>query len=159
METMFELKAIIIFLSSLVLMELIAMLAHRYIMHGFGWKWHRDHHLPGPGKLEVNDLYAVIITVLCIGLFLFSGGPQSLLWWMALGITIYGLLYAFVHDGLVHRRWPLQWKPQHPYLRRLIEAHHLHHAVKEKHGAVSYGFLYAPASSKLRAQLKAQRQK
>ncbi|VAW03475.1 Beta-carotene hydroxylase, partial [hydrothermal vent metagenome] len=31
-------------LASTIAMEFIAWGTHKYIMHGFGWSWHRDHH-------------------------------------------------------------------------------------------------------------------
>ena len=40
-------------------------------------------------------------------------------------------------------------------MKRLVQAHRLHHAMATKHGAVSYGFLYAPPVRVLKAQLKA----
>lgn len=144
-------------LASFVAMEWVATLAHKHIMHGLGWGWHRDHHHPTEGPFERNDRYSIIALMVTVLLFVFST-PDHWLWWMALGITGYGLVYALVHDGLVHRRWPMRWQPKHPYLKRLINAHHLHHAVREKEGAVSYGFLYAPPLDSLRKQLKNQQQ-
>jgi beta-carotene 3-hydroxylase len=41
------------------------------------------------------------------------------------------VLYTFVHDGLVHRRFPFAGSPI-GYLKRLVQAHRLHHAVKDK---------------------------
>ncbi len=42
------------------------------------------------------------------------------------------------------------------YLKRLIQAHRLHHAVRSREGAVSFGFLYAPPVKKLKEQLRQQ---
>ena len=46
-------------MSSLVGMELFAWVAHKYIMHGWGWGWHRDHHEPHDNLLEKNDLFGL----------------------------------------------------------------------------------------------------
>ena len=37
-------------------------------------------------------------------------------------MTTYGFLYFFVHDGLVHNRWPWRMMPRGAYLRRLVQA-------------------------------------
>ena len=73
------------------------------------------------------------------------------------GWSIYGLLYTLLHDGLVHRRLPVGLVPRRGYLKRLVQAHRLHHAVKEREGAVSFGFLYAPPVGKLIGQMRAGR--
>ena len=69
-------------------------------------------------------------------------------------MTAYGVMYAVVHDGLVHQRWPFRYAPKRGYAKRLVQAHRLHHAVHGRHGAVSFGFLYAPEVRKLRARLR-----
>ena len=135
-------------------MELVAALVHRFIMHGPGWAWHRSHHEPGPGWLERNDLYTVLFAGISIGVFV-AGARWPALWWVGVGMVVYGLLYAFVHDGLVHRRFPFVRAPRNGYAKRLVQAHRLHHAVRERQGAVSFGFLYAPPLQRLRAQLRA----
>ena len=141
----------------MICMEPLVMLAHRHIMHGWGWGWHRDHHIPHGNKLERNDWYALVGTGFAILLFTVAGGWNHWLWWVGLGMTIYGACYALLHDGLVHKRWSMRWRPAHAYLKRLIEAHHLHHAVREKEGGVSFGFLYAPATDSLREELRRQK--
>lgn len=139
-------------------MELMAWIAHRYLMHGWGWGWHRSHHEPRRGHFEVNDLYALVGTAAAIGLFLVAGHLQSPgLQAVAAGVTAYGMAYAFVHDGVVHQRWPLRWRPRGAYLRRLVQAHRLHHAVRTREGGVSFGFLLAPSPGRLAARLRAQR--
>jgi len=59
------------------------------------------------------------------------------------------------HDGMVHRRWPLRWTPRGGYLKRLYQAHRLHHAVQGREGCVSFGFLWAPSPQRLKRQLQA----
>ena len=88
---------------TVVAMEVTAAAVHRHVMHGAGWSWHRSHHEPGPGILERNDLYAVVFAAISLGFFV-AGATWPLLWWIGLGMVVYGLLYALVHDGLVHRR-------------------------------------------------------
>ncbi|WP_374300316.1 hypothetical protein [Paracoccus sp. (in: a-proteobacteria)] len=68
-------------------------------------------------------------------------------------MTLYGVLYFIAHDGLVHKRWPFTYVPRKGYLKRLYQAHRLHHAVDGKDGCVSFGFIYAPPVPTLVKQL------
>jgi beta-carotene 3-hydroxylase len=147
---------VLVALLTFMAMEPAVAWVHRHVMHGWGWAWHASHHRPRHGRFERNDLYSVIATALALLLFTVSD-PDRTLWWVGAGVTAYGLLYAIVHDGFVHRRLPFTYTRCNGYLRRLIAAHHLHHAVKEREGGVSYGFLYAPPVPVLRQQLMAQR--
>lgn len=143
-------------IAMVALMEVVAWAAHRYVMHGFGWGWHRSHHEPATGWFEKNDLYAVSFSVLVAALFV-VGLRWAPLWWAALGITAYGAIYAFVHDMLVHQRGGFRWSPRRGYFKRLVQAHRLHHAVQGRDGTVSHGFLIAPSPARLKAQLDAAR--
>lgn len=148
--------AIAIIVASVIFMEVFAWAIHKYIMHGPGWGWHESHHTETHGPFEKNDLYAVCFSVIAAALFIFGSLWWTPLWFVALGLTIYGLLYAFVHDGLVHQRWPFFVKTRGAYMKRLVQAHRLHHAVHTRDGAVSFGFLWAEDVRKLKAKLKAQ---
>lgn len=148
--------AITIVVASVVFMEVFAWAVHKYIMHGPGWGWHESHHTETHGPFEKNDLYAVCFSVIAAALFISGSLWWAPLWFIALGLTIYGLLYAFVHDGLVHQRWPFFVKTRGAYMKRLVQAHRLHHAVHTRDGAVSFGFLWAEDVRKLKAKLKAQ---
>ena len=143
---------------TVVAMEALAAGVHRYVMHGPGWGWHRSHHEPRAGWFERNDLYAVVFALLSVGFFV-AGAWASLLWWVGLGMVIYGVGYALLHDGLVHRRLPFLKSPRNGYLKRLVQAHRLHHAVHEREGAVSFGFLYAPPVERIVGQLRARQGK
>ena len=50
------LEILIVFLT-FIGMEGVAWLAHRYLMHGFLWFLHEDHHVKTPGALEKNDTF------------------------------------------------------------------------------------------------------
>lgn len=143
-------------------MELIAWASHKYVMHGFGWAWHRDHHEPHGAFFEKNDRYALIGAALSITMFVL-GSPMAMgadAWppgtWIGLGVLIYGVIYTLVHDGLVHQRW-FRWVPKKGYAKRLVQAHKLHHATLGREGGVSFGFVFARDPAKLKAELAAQR--
>lgn len=144
-------------------MELVAWSSHKYVMHGFGWAWHRDHHEPHDNLLEKNDLYAIVGAAMSISMFalgspLVLGGAAWLpATWIGVGILIYGIIYTLVHDGLVHQRY-FRWVPKSGYAKRLVQAHKLHHATIGKEGGVSFGFVFARDPVKLKAELKRQRE-
>ncbi len=150
---------ILSFAFGLVAMEGLAWAMHRYVMHGPLWAWHKSHHEPRAGAFELNDLFGFVFAAIAVGLF-WAGGLPGLqpLWWLAAGVTAYGVLYALVHDGLVHRRFRLPLKADRGYLLRLARAHHLHHMTNSRDGAVSFGFLLAPDPERLAEQLKLRRE-
>src|SRR6056297_15437 len=133
----------LLFFGTVVAMEGVAWWTHRYVMHGWGWSWHKSHHEPRTGIFEKNDLFAVVGTAISMSLIALGAENLGPTWWIGWGMAGYGFCYFVFHDGLVHRRWPLKWHPKSGYLKRLIQAHKMHHAVHEKDGAFSFGFLYA----------------
>ena len=143
------------FAAALIGMEGVAWIVHRKLMHGRLWSLHRSHHAEGRHGFEANDWFGVAFAVIAVALFVVGSRPGwRPLWWVAAGMTAYGVLYAVVHDGLVHRRLPFFKTPRSGYLGRLAQAHHLHHATHGKEGAVSFGFLFAPDPDRLRADLR-----
>jgi hypothetical protein len=46
-----------------------------------------------------------------------------------LGITMFGIAYMFVHDGLVHRRFPVGPIADVPYFQKVAAAHQVDHCV------------------------------
>ncbi len=145
---------LLIVLTTAALMEGFAWWAHKYIMHGWAWDWHKDHHEHHDKLFEKNDLFAVVFGAFALVLFCIGRWVWTPVWYVAAGITLYGIMYAFVHDGLVHQRWPWHWVPKRGYLKRLVQAHKLHHAVTTQGGNVSFGFVLAPNPQKLREKLR-----
>ena len=148
---------ILLFVATVTVMEGIAYAAHRWVMHGPGWFLHASHHRPRPGMFEANDLYAVIFAVPSIVLLY---GGVNLGWggWaigVGAGIAAYGAIYFGFHDVIVHARAPHRYVPRWGYMKRIVQAHRLHHAVETREGTVSFGFLWAPPPEKLKARLKA----
>ena len=139
---------------SVLFMEWFATWSHEHIMHGWGWGWHKSHHEPHDDALEKNDLYAVVFAGVAIAMFALGHFVWWPLTWLGLGVTIYGMLYFFFHDGLVHQRWPFKHIPRKGYMKRVYQAHRLHHAVQGKDGCVSFGFVYAQPVDKLLKELE-----
>ncbi len=153
----------LIVLATVIAMEFVAWSSHKYVMHGFGWAWHRDHHEPHDNFLERNDLYAIVGAAMSIGTFALGSSMimgEAAWWpgtWIGLGVLFYGIIYTLVHDGLVHQRW-FRWVPKRGYAKRLVQAHKLHHATVGKEGGVSFGFVFARDPAKLKAELRRQRE-
>ena len=143
---------ILLFLGTVIFMEGFAYAAHRWIMPGPGW------FLPESrtGNWELNDLYAAIFAVPSFVMIL--GGVQLGWWpgftWIGAGIAAYGAIYFGFHDIIVHKRLPTRYLPKSDYMKRIIQAHRLHHVVETKEGTVSFGFLVAPKPEDLKAELK-----
>ena len=130
---------ILLVLVPFLVMEPVAYLGHRFVMHGFGAGWHVGHHRTRRSTFEANDLYPVVMaaaTILAFGLGA-SVGRLAALTPVAIGVTLYGLAYLYVHDIAIHRR--IRWipVPDVAVVRHLREAHRIHHLW----GAEPYGFL------------------
>lgn len=150
------LLGITLFVLTVAAMEGFAYAMHRWVMHGPGWFLHASHHRPRSGPFELNDLYAVIFALPSI--LLLAGGGRWGWWpgcmWIGAGIAAYGAIYFGFHDWIVHRRLPHRHVPRSSYMKRIVQAHRLHHVVETKHGTVSFGFLVAPRAETLKAELR-----
>ena len=141
-------------LAFFALMEGVAWATHKYVMHGFLWSLHEDHHDGKNHRFEKNDLFAFFFAMPAVALFVLSlYAPLAL--WPAIGVTLYGVVYFGFHDIVVHRRLGVTIRAPSRYLRKIIQAHRLHHAVHQKHGAVSFGFLISPDPADLKKKLQA----
>ena len=145
---------IAIVIAFILVMEVVAWVTHRYVMHGWLWAWHKSHHEPREGAFELNDLFGVVFSLPSIALIYW--GSLGNIYALAAGIGIlgYGLIYFFFHDMLVHRRIDTGLRPKRGYLARVVQAHRLHHAVESKEGCVSFGFIFAPSPKRLKQMLK-----
>jgi beta-carotene 3-hydroxylase len=126
-----------------VLMEGITWLTHKYIMHGFLWYLHRDHHQVEPGTFEKNDAFFLIFAIPCISLIYF--GTYDHIWWMqaiGFGVMAYGFSYFLVHDVIIHQRFKWFTRSNNSYIRAIRWAHKMHHRHLEKHDGESFGMLY-----------------
>ncbi|KAJ8632625.1 hypothetical protein MRB53_025961 [Persea americana] len=127
-------------------MEFWARWAHKALWHASLWHMHESHHRPREGPFELNDVFAIINAVPAIGLlsygFFNKGLFPGLCFGAGLGITVFGMAYMFVHDGLVHRRFPVGPIANVPYFRRVAAAHQIHHS--EKFNGVPYGLFLGP---------------
>ncbi|OMO68393.1 Fatty acid hydroxylase [Corchorus capsularis] len=127
-------------------MEFWARWAHRALWHASLWHMHESHHRPREGPFELNDVFAIVNAVPAIALlsygFFNKGLVPGLCFGAGLGITVFGMAYMFVHDGLVHKRFPVGPIANVPYFRTVAAAHQLHHT--DKFNGVPYGLFLGP---------------
>lgn len=146
---------LLLLLGTVALMEGVAYAAHRWVMHGPGWFLHRSHHRPRSGPFEANDWYAAIFAIPSVALIYagLDGGLGTWAIWAGAGVAVYGLIYFCFHDVIVHKRLAHGYVARSPYMKRIVQAHRLHHAVETKEGTVSFGFLVARRPETLKAEL------
>jgi beta-carotene 3-hydroxylase len=147
----------LIFFATVAFMEGVAYVSHRWVMHGFGWFLHKSHHEARTGFWELNDWYFVFYATPSIALLIAgtSGFWESWAIWMGAGIAAYGAIYLGFHDIIVHKRWDSGYVARWSYMKRIVQAHRIHHIVETKDGTVSFGFLIAPKPEDLKATLAA----
>jgi len=126
-------------------MEFMAWSMHKYVMHGLGWYFHRDHHQHEPGFFEKNDVFFLIFAIPS-WLFIMFGMMAGNDWrvWVGLGIAIYGLAYFLVHDVFIHQRLPWFKRTDNVYFRAIRKAHKVHHKHLGKEKGECFGMLLVP---------------
>ncbi len=138
---------IVITIVTFVIMECVAWLSHKYLMHGIFWFFHEDHHQHNSNiePFEWNDFFFLLfafpgIVLLAIGIHNFS-----IPFWIGLGITVYGFAYFLIHDVFIHRR--LKWlrNIDSSYFRAIRRAHKVHHKHFNKEDGECFGMLWVPA--------------
>jgi beta-carotene 3-hydroxylase len=136
---------ILIIAATALAMEFVAWFAHRFIMHGFLWNWHEDHHKPHfekEGFFEKNDRFFLVFAIPSFFCYLF-GSVTSYSWllFVGIGISVYGLIYFLIHDVYIHRRFTWFKQLDNRYSRAILRAHGAHHARQTKEDGVSFGLL------------------
>lgn len=123
-------------------MEFAAWFSHKFIMHGFLWSVHRDHHQPTGHFFQKNDLFFLIFAIpswLCIMLgFIFQ---EYLAVGAGFGIAAYGVVYFLVHDVLIHRRFNWFDNTTNKYFKAIQRAHRDHHKHPNKEDGECFGML------------------
>ncbi len=131
-------------IAAFLAMEGVAWFTHKYVMHGLLWSLHKDHHKKeSEGFLEHNDSFFLLFAIPGI-LALYFGREQgyNFLFWIGLGITLYGLAYFLVHDIFIHQRFKLFRKTDNAYFKAIRRAHKMHHKHLSKEEGESFGMLW-----------------
>lgn len=137
---------LLITLLTFIVMEGITWCTHKYIMHGFGWYLHEDHHRPGYKHVfEKNDAFFLVFATPSILLFGYGIIPElNYLFFIGFGILLYGLAYFLIHDVLIHRRFKWFDKVNNRYFRASRKAHKIHHKKMGKPDGQCFGMLCFP---------------
>jgi beta-carotene 3-hydroxylase len=137
-------------------MEAVTWATHKFVMHGFLWVLHKDHHQPEPGFFEKNDLFFVIFAVPSMLLIYF--GTFDNIWWMqaiGFGIMAYGFAYFLVHDVIIHQRVKWFTRSNNSYVRAIRWAHKMHHKHLDRFNGESFGMLFV--ARKYREKIRRER--
>ena len=137
---------ILVFLTTFVFMEGVAWFSHKYIMHGFLWSLHKDHHKKDHKSwFERNDFFFVIyalvsaVFVVAWGEFGFAPGLA-----IAAGIFTFGFTYFIVHDIFIHQRFKIFRNANNRYAKGIRRAHKIHHKNINKEDGECFGMLWVP---------------
>lgn len=155
-------QAILIIAATFFLTELSAWVNHKYLMHGFMWYFHADHHKKDHNSVfERNDLFFLLYAIPSSAL-ISTGMINNYAWytWVGFGIMAYGAAYFVVHDVIIHQRFKFFTKSDNLYVLALRRAHKMHHKHIGKQDGESFGMLlihpkyFAEARKLKRAQTK-----
>ena len=140
------LSQIAVFFITFGVMEFMAWFTHKYVMHGFLWNIHKDHHHKNHKSwFERNDLFFIfyaVVSAACVifwGEYNFEPGLA-----IGFGIFAYGLAYFFVHDIFIHQRFKLLRNANNKYARGVRRAHKMHHKHLGKDKGECFGMLWVP---------------
>jgi beta-carotene 3-hydroxylase len=129
------------------LMEGVAWFTHKYVMHGFLWKLHRDHHVKENDNtvVERNDTFFLVFAIPAIILFIvWQLYSMRAAFSIASGITIYGLVYFLIHDVFIHQRIKFFRQSDNKYLKAIRKAHKIHHKHLTRENGECFGMLLIP---------------
>ena len=68
----------------------------------------------------------------------------NFLFFIGLGIFLYGLTYFLVHDVFIHQRFKWLRNTRNWYARAVRKAHYVHHKYKNKEDGECFGMLVVP---------------
>lgn len=126
-------------------MEAVTYVVHRYVMHGVFEHLHVSHHRNAAAEFaekapEPNDVFPLAFSVVVIAAFWAGFNVPGYSWLLPLflGVTLYGIAYTVVHDGIIHGRIRFMKHLDVSWLRSLATAHRSHH----RSNGEPYGMLF-----------------
>ena len=137
---------ILITLGTFLAMEFVAWFAHKYVMHGFLWYLHKDHHQHEPGFWEKNDAFFLIFAIPSATCYIVGSAVAGMfpLFFVGVGISLYGIAYFLVHDIFIHQRFKIFTRTKNKYLKAIRKAHKVHHKHLGPEDGQCYGMLVVP---------------
>ncbi len=136
----------LIFISTFSIMEFMAWFTHKYIMHGFLWSLHKDHHKKDHDSwFERNDAFFIFYAVVSMGFILLANTSDFWIGYpIGFGIMAYGAAYFLVHDIFIHQRFKIFRNANNWYARGVRRAHKIHHKHLGKEKGECFGMLFVP---------------
>jgi len=133
---------ILITLATFIIMEGVTWLTHKYVMHGFLWYLHEDHHQPTGHVFEKNDAFFLIFAVPSF-LSILLGAMHQNYYSVSIGagVAMYGAAYFLVHEIIIHQRFKLFTRSNNKYIKAIRWAHKMHHKHLNKEEGESFGML------------------
>lgn len=126
-------------------MEAVTYLVHRFVMHGALERLHLSHHRNAAAEFaakspESNDAFPLAFSVFAGTGFWAGFNVDGFGWLLPLvcGVTVYGVVYTLVHDGIIHGRIRSMRGLDYDWARRLENAHRSHHRTNGE----PYGMLF-----------------
>jgi beta-carotene 3-hydroxylase len=137
---------VVITIATFLAMEFVAWFAHKYVMHGFLWYLHKDHHQHEPGFFEKNDAFFLIFAIPSAACYIIGSAVAGMfpLFFVGVGISLYGIAYFLVHDIFIHQRFKVFTRTNHRYLKAIRKAHKVHHKHLEPEDGECFGMLLVP---------------
>ncbi|XLS30352.1 sterol desaturase family protein [Flavobacteriaceae bacterium M23B6Z8] len=143
---MYTISWILIFLITFVIMEGMAWFTHKYVMHGFLWSLHKDHHKKDHDSwFEKNDAFFLFYAVISMSFIMIADNTSF--WYgfpIGFGIIAYGATYFMVHDIFIHQRFKFLRNANNWYAKGIRRAHKIHHKHLGKKDGECFGMLYVP---------------
>ena len=134
--------SILITVSTFFFMEFVSWFTHKYIMHGFLWNLHKDHHQVDKTKiLQKNDYFFLIFATPSMILIFLGYSDFNYLFYIGIGISLYGFAYFIVHEIIIHQRIKILKRIDNKYIRAIRKAHKVHHKNINKEDGSSFGML------------------
>nr|WP_299074347.1 sterol desaturase family protein [uncultured Allomuricauda sp.] len=137
---------ILIFFGTFSVMEFMAWFTHKYVMHGFLWGLHKDHHKKDHDSwFERNDFFFIFYAVVSMSFIMVANNTSFWYGWpIGLGILAYGIAYFLVHDIFIHQRFKVFRNANNWYARGVRRAHKMHHKHLGKEDGECFGMLFVP---------------
>ncbi len=137
---------LIILSITFIIMEGVTWCTHKYVMHGFLWYLHEDHHAPYPEHFfEKNDAFFFVFAIPSWLLTMFGViDGWDFKFYIGLGIAAYGIAYFLVHDVFIHQRFKWFSRTDNAYFRAIRKGHKVHHKNTGKEESQVFGMLFVP---------------
>ncbi len=137
---------ILVFIITFSIMEFMAWFTHKYIMHGFLWSLHKDHHKKDHDSwFERNDTFFIFYAVVSMSFIMLASNSEFWVGYpIGFGIMAYGATYFLVHDIFIHQRFKMFRNANNWYARGVRRAHKIHHKHLGKEEGECFGMLWVP---------------